>query len=163
MSASPFAQLNAQQRKAVQHGGAAVAQSSPPLLIIAGAGSGKTNTLAHRVAHIVLCGVDPRQILLLTFSRRAAVEMTRRVERVVARAGEAQPGALVGCLTWSGTFHAIGSRLLRMHALALGLDPAYTVLDRGDAADLMDLIRVDRGLAKGDRRFPKKDTCLAIY
>src|SRR5215467_4458770 len=109
MSASLFAQLNAQQRKAVEHGGAVMTQSAPPLLIIAGAGSGKTNTLAHRVAHIVICGADPRRILLLTFSRRAAVEMTRRVARVAARASGAQPGALADCLPWSGTFHAIGA------------------------------------------------------
>src|SRR5262249_58334870 len=95
---------------------------------------------------------DPHRILLLTFSRRAAQEMIRRAQRVVALE-----------LPWAGTFHAIGSRLLRMHGLALGLDPSFTVLDRGDAADLVDLIRADRGLAKGERRFPAKDTCLAIY
>src|SRR5690349_14053910 len=79
--------------------------------------------------------------------------MIRRAQRVSRGAD----------LPWAGTFHAVGSRLLRMHALALGLDPAFTVLDRGDAADLIDLIRADRGLAKGDRRFPKKDTCISIY
>jgi DNA helicase II / ATP-dependent DNA helicase PcrA len=113
MSASSFAQLNAQQRKAVEHGGTAVAKGSPPLLIIAGAGSGKTNTLVHRVAHIVMCGADPRRILLLTFSRRAAAEMTRRVERVAAGTAGTLAGALADGLTWSGTFHAIGARLLR--------------------------------------------------
>jgi DNA helicase-2/ATP-dependent DNA helicase PcrA len=66
-------------------------------------------------------------------------------------------------LPWAGTFHAVGSRLLRLHALALGLDPAFTVLDRGDAADLLDLVRAERGAGKTDRRFPRKDTCLAIY
>ncbi len=124
-----------------------------PLLVIAGAGTGKTTTLAHRIAQLVLDGADPRRILLLTFSRRASQEMIRRAQRVMKTAD----------LPWAGTFHAIGSRLLRMHALALGLDPAFTVLDRGDAADLIALVRVDRGLAKGERRFPKKDTCLAIY
>ena len=141
------AALNTQQRTAVMHEGDA------PLLVIAGAGTGKTTTLAHRIAQLVHAGADPRRILLLTFSRRAAQEMIRRAQRVAKGAD----------LPWSGTFHAIGSRLLRMHALALGLDPAFTVLDRGDAADLLDLVRVDRGLAKGERRFPKKDTCLAIY
>jgi DNA helicase-2/ATP-dependent DNA helicase PcrA len=143
----PHATLNAQQREAVLHRG------DEPLLVIAGAGTGKTTTLAHRIAQLVLDGADPRRILLLTFSRRASQEMIRRAQRVMKHAD----------LPWAGTFHAIGSRLLRMHALALGLDPAFTVLDRGDAADLLDLVRVDRGLAKGERRFPKKDTCLSIY
>ena len=143
----PHATLNEQQRVAVLH------RSDEPLLVIAGAGTGKTTTLAHRIAQLVLDGADPRRILLLTFSRRASQEMIRRAQRVMKQAD----------LPWAGTFHAIGSRLLRMHALTLGLDPAFTVLDRGDAADLMDLVRVDRGLAKGERRFPKKDTCLSIY
>lgn len=139
--------LNAQQLAAVTH------SSDAPLLVIAGAGTGKTTTLAHRIAQLVIDGADPRRILLLTFSRRASQEMVRRAQRVVSHAD----------LPWAGTYHAIGSRLLRMHALALGLDPAFTVMDRGDASDLVDLVRVDRGLAKGERRFPKKDTCLAIY
>ena len=163
MSASFFTQLNAQQRKAVEHGGAAIAQSSPPLLIIAGAGSGKTNALAHRVAHIVMCGVDPRRILLLTFSRRAAAEMTRRVERVAARTGGAHAGALADGLTWSGTFHAIGARLLRMYADQIGLDRAFTIHDREDSADLMNLVRHELGLSQTGSRFPAKHTCLAIY
>ncbi|HEX5059773.1 MAG TPA: UvrD-helicase domain-containing protein, partial [Kofleriaceae bacterium] len=87
-----------------------------PLLVIAGAGTGKTTTLAHRIAQLVLDGADPRRILLLTFSRRASQEMIRRAQRVTKGAD----------LPWAGTFHAIGSRLLRMHALALGLDPAFT-------------------------------------
>jgi DNA helicase-2/ATP-dependent DNA helicase PcrA len=139
--------LNATQREAV------AAPSDAPLLIIAGAGTGKTTTLVHRIAELVKTGADPRRILLLTFSRRAALEMTRRAHGVT-RGSE---------LPWAGTFHAIGSRLLRLHALALGLDPAYTVLDRGDAADLIDLVRADKKLATSDRRFPRKDTCLAIY
>ncbi|MBV8747968.1 MAG: ATP-dependent helicase, partial [Xanthobacteraceae bacterium] len=163
MSASPFTQLNAQQRKAVEHGGAAIAQGSPPLLIIAGAGSGKTNTLAHRVAHIVMCGADPRRILLLTFSRRAAAEMARRVERVAARTGGAQPNTLANGLTWSGTFHAIGARLLRMYADQIGLDRAFTIHDREDSADLMNLVRHELGLSQTGSRFPAKHTCLAIY
>jgi DNA helicase II / ATP-dependent DNA helicase PcrA len=163
MSASPFAQLNAQQRNAVEHGGAAIAQGSPPLLIIAGAGSGKTNTLAHRVAHIVICGADPRRILLLTFSRRAAAEMTRRVERVAARTAGPQPGALADGLTWSGTFHAIGARLLRIYADQIGLDRAFTIHDREDSADLMNLVRQELGLSQTGARFPAKHTCLAIY
>jgi DNA helicase-2/ATP-dependent DNA helicase PcrA len=145
---NPHVALNEQQRAAVMHAG------DEPLLVIAGAGTGKTTTLAHRIAQLVIDGADPRRILLLTFSRRASQEMIRRAQRVISRGAD---------LPWAGTFHAVGSRLLRMHALALGLDPAFTVLDRGDAADLIDLVRVDRGLAKGERRFPKKDTCLSIY
>jgi DNA helicase-2/ATP-dependent DNA helicase PcrA len=144
----PHVALNQQQRQAVLHRG------EEPLLVIAGAGTGKTTTLAHRIAQLVMDGADPRRILLLTFSRRASQEMIRRAQRVTPRGSD---------LPWAGTFHAIGSRLLRMHALSLGLDPAFTVMDRGDAADLIDLVRVDRGLAKGERRFPKKDTCLSIY
>ncbi|HVV82687.1 MAG TPA: ATP-dependent helicase [Kofleriaceae bacterium] len=145
------ASLNVSQREAVMHRG------DEPLLIVAGAGTGKTTTLAHRLAQLVLDGADPRRILLLTFSRRAAADMTRRALHVV---GQAVRGA---DLPWAGTFHAVGARLLRLHAAAIGLDPAFTVLDRGDAADLLDVVRAERGLGKGDRRFPRKDTCLAIY
>ena len=128
------------------------------LLIVAGAGTGKTQTLAHRVAALIARGADARRILLLTFSRRAAQEMTRRALRLCARrpAGEA-------ALPWAGTFHAIANRLLRLHAAEIGLDPAFTLLDREDAADLIDRLRHERGLARTDRRFPRKGTCLAIY
>ncbi|MBL0212266.1 MAG: ATP-dependent helicase, partial [Myxococcales bacterium] len=147
MQHDPFATLNRAQLAAVN------APSSAPLLIIAGAGTGKTTTLAHRIAKLVIDGADPRRILLLTFSRRAAQEMIRRAQRV---------GRAID-LPWAGTFHAVGSRLLRLHAHGLGLDPSFTVMDRGDAADLMDLVRADGGYAKADKRFPRKDTCLAIY
>src|SRR5215468_9003430 len=150
-----LATLNPEQRRAVEH-------DARPLLIIAGAGSGKTNTLAHRVANLVVRGADPRRILLLTFSRRAAAEMTRRVERITARALQGRPG-LLGGLAWSGTFHAVGARLLREYAPAIGLDRAFTIHDREDSADLINLIRHDLGLSKTDRRFPQKSTCLAIY
>jgi DNA helicase-2/ATP-dependent DNA helicase PcrA len=165
-SPSYLAALNAAQREAVAHEGV------EPLLIIAGAGSGKTNTLAHRVAHLMIRGADPRRILLLTFSRRAAVEMSRRAERIIAATRKAMSGAPGGgsgglltrdALHWAGTFHAIGNRLLRLHAPAIGLDPSFTVLDRSDAADLMNLVRNEQGLAKKSRRFPKKATCLGIY
>ncbi|CAG9175367.1 ATP-dependent helicase [Cupriavidus respiraculi] len=160
-----LAKLNPQQRAAVEH------DCADPLLIIAGAGSGKTNTLAHRVAHLVLGGADPRRILLLTFSRRAAAEMGRRVERIVDQAFGAQGGAQAGtrpgigraALHWSGTFHAIGARLLREYAETLGLSPAFTISDRGDAADLMHVVRHDLGLSTQAARFPRKETCLAIY
>ena len=150
-----LASLNPEQRRAVEH-------DARPLLIIAGAGSGKTNTLAHRVAQLIVRGADPRRILLLTFSRRAAAEMTRRVERIAARATQDRAG-LAGGLAWSGTFHAIGARLLREYAPAIGVDRAFTIHDREDSADLINLIRHDLGLSKTDRRFPAKGTCLAIY
>jgi DNA helicase-2/ATP-dependent DNA helicase PcrA len=152
--------LNPEQRRAVEHGGPDLVAAGP-LLIIAGAGSGKTNTLAHRVAHLIASGADPRRILLLTFSRRAAAEMARRVERIGAAAnGGIAPS---GALTWSGTFHAIGARLIREYALQIGLDRAFTIHDREDSADLMNLVRHDLGLSRTEKRFPAKGTCLAIY
>lgn len=153
--------LNAEQRRAVEHG---VGQANPgPLLVIAGAGSGKTNTLAHRVAHLVVNGADPRRILLMTFSRRAASEMSRRVERIAGKVLGTSSGALTDALTWAGTFHGIGARLLREHASQLGLDPAFTIHDREDSADLMNLVRHELGLSDAKSRFPTKGTCLAIY
>src|ERR1700761_6114062 len=161
-SAAYLAGLNAQQRRAVEHGCDTLDQT-PPLLIIAGAGSGKTNTLAHRVAHLVVTGADPRKILLLTFSRRAASEMTRRVERISAEV-MGKSAAVVGeALTWAGTFHGIGARLLREHAQQIGLDPAFTIHDREDSADLMNLARHELGLSRTESRFPTKGTCLSIY
>src|SRR6478752_1717526 len=127
-----LSKLNDEQRRAVQHGEGALNEASP-LLIIAGAGSGKTNTLANRVAHLIVGGVDPRRILLLTFSRRAAAEMQRRVERITAQVFGAQTGAANGNLAWSGTFHAIGARLLREYARDIGIDQAFTIHDREDS------------------------------
>ncbi|MEJ2623593.1 MAG: ATP-dependent helicase [Pseudolabrys sp.] len=162
-AAASFATLNDAQRRAVEHGGAGA--DAAPLLIIAGAGSGKTNTLAHRVAYLIAGGADPRRILLLTFSRRAANEMQRRVARIGAQvlgnAGLAAP--MTDALTWSGTFHAIGARLLREHARDIGLEPAFTIHDREDSADLMNLVRHELGFSKTAKRFPMKGTCLSIY
>ncbi|MGE0457519.1 MAG: ATP-dependent helicase [Bauldia sp.] len=155
--------LNPEQRRAATF--AAPDGGLPrPLLIIAGAGSGKTNTLAHRVAHLIASGADPSRILLLTFSRRAAAEMTNRVERIAQRAfGGRMPGGALS-LSWSGTFHAIGARLLREYAEQIALAPAFTILDREDAADLMNLVRHELGLSEtSGKRFPGKSTCLAIY
>jgi ATP-dependent DNA helicase UvrD/PcrA len=156
--------LNPEQRRAVEHGVAGRgANIAGPLLVIAGAGSGKTNTLAHRVAHLIVHGADPRRLLLLTFSRRAAAEMERRVERIVAAAlGEQMSGARNPIL-WSGTFHAVGARLLRTYAHTIGLDPGYTIHDREDSADLMNLMRHELGFSDKAQRFPLKATCLAIY
>ena len=176
--------LNPAQRRAVLFGlaasesdgaGAGVTADPtdcPPLLIIAGAGTGKTMTLAHRVAELVLCGVDSGRILLLTFTRRAAREMTRRAERIVAQAvraerkigaGRSGRRAAAGSLRSAGTFHAMASRLLRLYAPALGLDPSFTILDRSDAEDLLDVVRHQSGLSRQRKRFPRKGTCLAIY
>ena len=134
--------LNADQLQAATYGDRANGSfASGPLLIIAGAGTGKTNTLAHRVAYLLLQGVDPASILLLTFTRRAAQEMLRRAERITADTMQANQGTKTfhpnaTRMLWSGTFHAIGNRLLREYATSLGLDPAFSVIDRGDAADL---------------------------
>ncbi|MEO4000389.1 ATP-dependent helicase [Mesorhizobium sp. CAU 1732] len=155
-----LARLNPEQRAAVEHGGGGVAG---PLLIIAGAGSGKTNTLAHRVAHLIVKGADPRRILLMTFSRRAASEMTRRVERIAAEVMGDKAAILTEGLKWAGTFHSVGARLLRDYALEIGLDAAFTIHDREDSADLMNLVRHELGLSKTESRFPAKGTCLAIY
>jgi DNA helicase-2/ATP-dependent DNA helicase PcrA len=159
MTAPYLATLNPEQRRAVEHG----VEKPSPLLIIAGAGSGKTNTLAHRVAHLIVEGADPRRMLLLTFSRRAAAEMSRRVERIAMKALPDQARLIVDALGWSGTFHAIGARLLREYSEHIGLDRAFTIHDREDSADLMNLVRHDLGFSKAEKRFPAKNTCLAIY
>lgn len=156
--------LNPQQRAAVEYGTLADgAHIAGPLLVIAGAGSGKTNTLAHRVAHLIVKGADPRRILLMTFSRRAAAEMARRVERICAQVLGSNSGIMADALAWSGTFHGIGARLLRDYAEQIGIDPAFTIHDREDSADLMNLIRHELGFSKMESRFPTKGTCLAIY
>ena len=156
-----LARLNPAQRQAVAHG--AGGDEARPLLVIAGAGSGKTNTLAHRVAHLIAQGADPGAILLLTFSRRAADEMARRAERIVRQLAAERPVLAGVKLNWTGTFHSVGARLLREYAGRIGLDPAFTIHDRGDSADLMNLVRHELGLSEKAKRFPLKNTCLAIY
>jgi DNA helicase-2/ATP-dependent DNA helicase PcrA len=164
MTVAYLEKLNPQQRRAVEHGVRENACTpAVPLLVIAGAGSGKTNTLAHRVAHLIVNGADPRRILLMTFSRRAAGEMARRVERICAQVLGADAGIMTDALAWAGTFHGIGARLLRDYAEQIGLDPDFTIHDREDSADLMNLARHQLGLSKTDSRFPTKGTCLAIY
>ena len=166
MPAARLEKLNPQQRRAVEHGGRPLGDAGP-LLIIAGAGSGKTATLAHRVAYLIEHGADPRRIMLLTFSRRAAAEMTRRVDRILTDFmrgnGGGTAAALADVLAWAGTFHAIGARLLREYAETIGLAPGFTIHDREDSADLMNLVRHDLGFSKTEKRFPAKGTCLAIY
>ena len=154
--ATVLAALNDAQRDAVTH------ESGEPLLVIAGAGSGKTSTLAHRVARLIADGVDPQRLLLLTFSRRAAVEMERRAGQVLAQVlglKTERPPAL----PWAGTFHGIGARLLREYAAQIGLEDTFTIHDRGDAEDLMGLVRHALGLSSTVNRFPRKGTCLSIY
>jgi DNA helicase-2/ATP-dependent DNA helicase PcrA len=169
MTASLLDSLNIAQRAAATYGaaGSGGRWTAGPLLIIAGAGTGKTNALAHRVAHLVLQGIAPERLLLLTFSRRAAQEMIGRARRIII-AASTDATALTGTrmaarLTWAGTFHSIANRLLRRYAAQLGLQSAFSVMDRSDSADLIDIARQELAFSAKDRRFPRKDTCLAIY
>jgi DNA helicase-2/ATP-dependent DNA helicase PcrA len=160
--------LNSAQRRAATYGEATdKGWRAGPLLVIAGAGTGKTSTIAHRVAQLVMHGVDPARILLLTFTRRAALEMRRRAQEIVRSTLADTLGdkshALLQRLAWAGTFHSIGNRLLRHYARQLKLEPSFSVLDRADSADLLDELRAAQGLAAKDQRFPRKDACLAIY
>src|ERR1700722_19143527 len=166
---SAFDALNPQQRRAATHGTPVKDKGvqSGPLLIVAGAGTGKTNTLAHRTAHIVLNGVDPARILMLTFTRRAAQDMIRRTQSIVTAVmsdrGKLGDRSVQSRLAWSGTFHSVGNRILRSFAKHVGLNPNFTVLDRADSADLMDVVRHELGFSAKEKRFPRKDVCLAIY
>jgi len=140
--------LNPQQRAAVIHG-------EGPLLIVAGAGTGKTTTLAARVAHLLDRGVPAERILLLTFTRRSAREMLQRAATLSGHPDAER--------VWGGTFHAVGNRLLRLHGQTLGLSPDFTVLDQGDAAEVIGLLREELGFVTTERRFPRKETIAAIY
>ncbi|MGH8802717.1 MAG: ATP-dependent helicase, partial [Casimicrobiaceae bacterium] len=157
--------LNDDQRRAARHGCGGA--PGGPLLVIAGAGSGKTATLAHRVAQLILDGARPERVLLLTFSRRAAVELERRTGTVLqATLGHANGSGTAPQLPWAGTFHAVGARILREYADRIGLAVNFTIHDRGDAEDLMALVRHDELGATQDApssRFPGAATCLAIY
>jgi len=141
-----YPDLNKAQRRVVEHDGG-------PLLVVAGAGTGKTMTLAPRVAALLRRGVAPERVLLLTFTRRAAGEMLSRA----ARLGDDEAAGRV----WGGTFHAVAHRILRMHAASLGLAPGFSVIDQSDAADLMALVRGEH--AGLERRFPRGPTLAAIY
>ncbi|MBI5685543.1 MAG: ATP-dependent helicase [Verrucomicrobia bacterium] len=146
-------ELNPQQRAAATHG-------DGPLLVIAGAGTGKTKTLAARVACLLERGVPAERILLLTFTRRAAQEMIRRAEHFVRHSSLVTRHS---ARVWGGTFHAVANRLLRQHGHAVGLTPDFTVLDQADAEDLLNLIRQEMGLHSREKRFPRKGTLLEIY
>jgi len=141
--------LNPEQLAAATHPGG-------PLLILAGAGTGKTTTLCARAAWLISAGATPERMMLLTFTRRAAREMLQRTRALVPMAGGA--GGVLG-----GTFHSVAHRFVRMHAASLGLSPGFAVLDPGDAADLLDLIREEHGHAQSRRRFPRKSTLLDVY
>jgi DNA helicase-2/ATP-dependent DNA helicase PcrA len=133
---------------------AAVASDNGPVLVIAGAGTGKTRTLVYRVARLVETGVDPRNILLLTFTRRAAGEMLRRASQLLDGRCERVAG---------GTFHSFANLTLRRHGRALGLESSFTILDRGDSEDVFQLLRTERGLDKKERRFPRKHVIAEMY
>jgi DNA helicase-2/ATP-dependent DNA helicase PcrA len=167
--ASHLENLNGAQRKAAAHGEPTTPKGikAGPLAIVAGAGTGKTETLAHRIGHLAIHGVDPARILLLMPTRRAAGEVRRRAHDVVKKALNEPLGGVSHTisqrLTWAGTFHSIGNRLLRHYGRHLKLDPQFTVVDRADAADLLEVVRAELGLVGREQRFPRKETCLQIY
>jgi len=132
----------------------AVTALQGPVLVVAGAGSGKTRTLVFRVARLVESGVDPGSILLLTFTRKAAAEMLRRAADLLDGRCERVSG---------GTFHSFANTVLRRHGAVAGVASSFTILDRGDSEDVIALLRARRGLDKKERRFPRKQTIAAIY
>ena len=148
MSSPWLQELTPAQREAATYGGG-------PLLIIAGAGTGKTRTLVARVAHLIESGVAPDRILLLTFTRRSAAEMISRVQRLLDDG--------LGSGVWGGTFHAVANRLLRIYGPAVDVTSDFTVMDEGDAGDLMGLVRAELGFGSRERRFPAKHTLLKVY
>ena len=141
------AELNEQQL-------AAVTASPGPMLIIAGAGSGKTRTLTYRVAYLLENGIDPRNILVLTFTNKAARQMLDRVANLL-------PVDATGI--WGGTFHSIGNRMLRRHGSALGYNSSFTIMDREDQKDLINTVIADAGIDPKEIRFPKGDVLAEIF
>jgi DNA helicase II / ATP-dependent DNA helicase PcrA len=154
----PAALLNPEQRAAAHH-----PSTAGPLLVVAGAGTGKTHTLATRLAWLVQQGADPQRLLLLTFSRRAAAEMAQRAARLLHQALGLPSTTPPPLLPWCGTFHGVAARLLREEAASIGLHAGFTVLDRADAQDLMAHTRQGLGLADKEQRMPLAPTCLAIH
>jgi DNA helicase-2/ATP-dependent DNA helicase PcrA len=147
--------LNAQQADAVAH-------DDRPLLVLAGAGTGKTAVLAARVARLVAAGADPQRLLLITFSRRAAQMLERRAGQLLQQSAGRPAGSAPPRLPWAGTFHSVAARLLREHADALGLPQPFTIHDRADTEDLLGLLREQLGLASTRQRFPLSGTCAAM-
>jgi len=141
------AELNEQQL-------AAVTASPGPLLVIAGAGSGKTRTLTYRVAYLLENGIDPRNILLLTFTNKAARQMLDRVANLL-------PVDASGL--WGGTFHSIGNRMLRRHGSALGYSSGFTIMDREDQKDLINTVVAAAGINPKEIRFPKGDVLADLF
>ncbi|HYM38326.1 MAG TPA: ATP-dependent helicase [Nitrospiraceae bacterium] len=133
---------------------AAVTAVDGPSLVIAGAGSGKTRTLIYRVAYLIDKGIDPASILLLTFTRKAAQEMLQRAGLLIGARSERVAG---------GTFHSVANTLLRRYGRPIELEPGFTILDRGDAEDLIALVRAQLGLNEKDKRFPRKGTIAEIF
>jgi len=142
--------LNPQQLAVVKAAGG-------PILVIAGAGSGKTRVVTYRVAYLIESGVDPSRILLLTFTNKAAREMLHRVEVLVPTAGGA------GGRVWGGTFHHIGNRILRRHAPLVGYQPNYSILDRDDAKKLMNSCLSDLKINPRKSRFPKGEVIGSLW
>lgn len=140
-------ELNSQQRDAVD-----VVEG--PALVIAGAGSGKTRVLVYRVARLIDRGIDPSSVLLLTFTRKSAQEMLSRVGRLIGPQSKRVTG---------GTFHSVANALLRRYGRVIGLNPGFTILDRGDAEDLVNLTRAQIGLGDTGKRFPRKRTIADIF
>ncbi|MFW6217310.1 MAG: UvrD-helicase domain-containing protein, partial [Desulfohalobiaceae bacterium] len=132
----------------------AVSSTQGPLLVIAGAGSGKTRTIIYRLAYLVQQGADPARILLLTFTRKAAQQMLTRAGRLLGR-------ELQGVVT-GGTFHSFAHGVLRRHGPLLGLQNSFTILDKADAESVLKQVRDLQGIAPKDRLFPKKNTVSAL-
>src|SRR6267143_298182 len=133
---------------------AAVTAGEGPSLVIAGAGSGKTRTLVYRVAYLIDSGIDPSHILLLTFTRKSAQEMLERAGELIGVRSERVHG---------GTFHSVANMLLRRYGRSIGLEPGFTILDRGDAEDLIALVRAQLGMNEKDKRFPRKATIAEMF
>src|SRR6476659_1049850 len=132
---------------------AAVTAGEGPSLVIAGAGSGKTRTLVYRVAYLIDSGIDPSNILLLTFTRKSAQEMLERAGDLIGMSSHRVCG---------GTFHSVANLLLRRYGRSIGIEPGFTILDRGDAEDLIALVRSQLGLNEKDKRFPRKGTIMEM-
>ena len=133
---------------------AAVEVVDGPALVIAGAGSGKTRVLVYRVARLIDMGVDPASILLLTFTRKAAQEMLGRVGLLIGPQSDRVMG---------GTFHSVANVLLRRYGRTIGLEPGFTILDRGDSEDLVNLVRAQTGFTGTGKRFPRKKTIADLF
>src|SRR5262249_34834456 len=146
-------ELNDEQRRAATHAGG-------PLLVLAGAGTGKTGTLVARAAWLRAQGVEASRILLLTFTRRAADDM---LARVVSRAATTPGARSADERICGGTFHAIAHRIIRAHAESFSLPPAFSVIDPADVADMLDSLRTDHGLVGTERRAPRAPGCAPIY